>query len=129
MTGGAGIGGFFTPTGVGTIVAEGKEVREIDGRLYVLESPLRADFAMVRAAVGDPDGNLRFARTARNFNPLVATAATITVAEVDRLVGRGELDPDDVHLPGIYVSRVFEARQHKNTIEHRTTRSRLENTP
>ena len=127
--GGAGIGGFFTPTGVGTIVAEGKEVREIDGRLYVLESPLRADFAMVRAAVGDPDGNLRFARTARNFNPLVATAATITVAEVDRLVGRGELDPDDVHLPGIYVSRVFEARQHKNTIEHRTTRSRLENTP
>ncbi|MDX2021592.1 MAG: CoA transferase subunit A [Deltaproteobacteria bacterium] len=122
--GGAGIGGFFTRTGVGTVVAEGKEVREIDGQLYVLESPLVADFAIVRAAVGDPDGNLRFARTARNFNPLVATAAKITVAEVDKLVGRGDLDPDDVHLPGIYVTRLFEARDHKNTIEHRTTRTR-----
>src|SRR5215471_10803526 len=108
--GGAGIAGFYTPTGVGTVVAEGKEVREIDGRAYVLERPLRADFAIVRAAVGDPDGNLRFYRTARAFNPLVAMAADVTVAEVDRLVGRGELDPDDVHLPGIFVKRIFEAR-------------------
>ncbi len=122
--GGAGLGGFFTPTGVGTVVAQGKEVREIDGRLYVLEAPLRADFAIVRAAVGDPDGNLRFYRTARNFNPLVATAATITVAEVDELVERGALDPDDVHLPGLYVKRIFEARDNANVIEHKTTRPR-----
>jgi len=122
--GGAGLGGFFTPTGVGTVVAEGKEVREIGGRLYVLETPLVADFAIVRAAVGDPDGNLRFHRTSRNFNPIVATAATITIAEVDRLVERGQLDPDDIHLPGIFVSRIFEARDHKNPIEHMTTRKR-----
>lgn len=120
--GGAGIGGFFTPTGVGTVVSDGKEVREIDGRLHVLESPLRADVAIVRAAVGDPDGNLRFYRAARNFNPLVAMAADLTVVEVDRLVGRGELEPDDVHLPGIFVDRLFEAREHANVIEHRTTR-------
>jgi 3-oxoacid CoA-transferase subunit A len=122
--GGAGIGGFFTPTGVGTVVAEGKEVRELDGRRYVLERPLRGDLAIVRAAVGDPDGNLRFHRTARAFNPLVAMAADVTVAEVDRLVGRGELDPDDVHLPGLFVDRIFEARQHANPIEYRTTRPR-----
>jgi 3-oxoacid CoA-transferase subunit A len=122
--GGAGIGGFFTPTGVGTVVAEGKEVREIDGRAYVLERPLRGDLAIVRAAVGDPDGNLRFHRTARAFNPLVAMAADLTIAEVDRLVGRGELDPDDVHLPGIFVDRIFEARDHANPIEYRTTRAR-----
>lgn len=122
--GGAGIGGFYTPTGVGTVVTEGKEVREIDGRRFVLEKPLRADFAIVRAALGDPDGNLRFYRTARNFNPLVAMAADVTVAEVDRLVGRGEMDPDDVHLPGIFVDRLFEAREHKNIVEFRTTRAR-----
>jgi 3-oxoacid CoA-transferase subunit A len=122
--GGAGIAGFYTPTGVGTVVAEGKEVRELDGRQYLLEKPLRADFAIVRAAVGDPDGNLRFYRTARAFNPLVAMAADVTVAEVDRLVGRGELDPDDVHLPGIFVHHIFEARDHKNPIEFRTTRGR-----
>jgi 3-oxoacid CoA-transferase subunit A len=122
--GGAGIGGFFTPTGVGTVVAEGKEVRELDGRRYVLEKPLRADYAIVRAAVGDPDGNLRFYRTARAFNPLCAMAADVTVAEVDRLVGRGELDPDDIHLPGIFVHHVFEAREHANPIEFRTTRAR-----
>lgn len=122
--GGAGIGGFYTPTGVGTVVAEGKEVRQMDGRLYVLERPLKADFAIVRAAVGDVDGNLRFYRTARNFNPVVATAAAITVAEVDRLVDRGQLDPDDVHLPGLYVKRLFEAKDHANVIEHRTTRPR-----
>ncbi len=122
--GGAGIGGFFTPTGVGTVVAEGKEVREISGRLQVLELPLRGDIAIVRAAVGDPDGNLRFHRTARAFNPLVAMAADLTIAEVDQLVGRGELDPDDVHLPGIFVHRLFEAALHANPIEHRTVRTR-----
>jgi 3-oxoacid CoA-transferase subunit A len=121
---GAGIGGFYTPTGVGTVVAEGKEVREIDGRMQVLEGPLRGDVAIVRAALGDPDGNLRFHRTARAFNPLVAMAARLTIAEVDRLVGRGEIDPDDVHLPGVFVDRVFEARVHANPIEYRTTRLR-----
>jgi 3-oxoacid CoA-transferase subunit A len=120
--GGAGIGGFFTPTGVGTLVAEGKEVREIDGRTFVLEKPLRADLAIVRAAVGDRLGNLRFYRTSRNFNPLMATAADVTVAEVDRLVDVGALDPDDVHLPGLFVKRIVEVPQHKNVIEFRTTR-------
>ncbi len=120
--GGAGIGGFFTPTGVGTVVAQGKETRQIDGRSYVFERPLRADVALVRAAVADVDGNLRFYRTARNFNPLVAMAADLTIVEADRLVGRGEIDPDDVHLPGIFVHRIFEARDYKNIIEHRTTR-------
>ncbi len=127
--GGAGIAGFFTPSGVGTVVAEGKETREIDGRLYLLEKPLRADFAIVRAALGDPDGNLRFYRTARAFNPLVATAADVTVAEVDRLVGRGELDPDDIHLPGVFVDHIFEARDHKNAIEFLTTRPRAGGPP
>lgn len=122
--GGAGIAGFYTPTGVGTVVAEGKEVREIDGRRYLLERPLRADLAIVRAAVGDPFGNLRFYRTARSFNPLMATAATVTVAEVDRLVEVGQLDPDDVHLPGLFVERVVEVRAHRNVIEFRTTRKR-----
>ncbi len=122
--GGAGIAGFYTPTGVGTVVAEGKETREIDGRLYVLERPLHADYSIVRAAVGDPDGNLRFYRTARAFNPLVATAGDVVVAEVDRLVGRGELDADDIHLPGLFVDYIFEAREHRNPIEFRTTRPR-----
>jgi 3-oxoacid CoA-transferase subunit A len=120
--GGAGIAGFYTPTGVGTVVAEGKEVREIDGKRYLFERPLRADYAIVRAAVGDPDGNLRFYRTARAFNPLVAMAADVTVAEVDRLVGPGQIDPDDVHLPGLFVDHLFEARDHRNPIEFRTTR-------
>jgi 3-oxoacid CoA-transferase subunit A len=122
--GGAGIAGFYTPTGVGTVVAEGKEVRELDGRPYLLERPLRADYALVRAAVGDPDGNLRFYRTARAFNPLVAMAAEVTVAEVDRLVGRGQLDPDDIHLPGLFVDHIFAASDHRNPIEFRTTRPR-----
>jgi 3-oxoacid CoA-transferase subunit A len=122
--GGAGIAGFYTPTGVGTVVAEGKEVRELEGQRYLLERPLRADYAIVRAAVGDPDGNLRFHRTARAFNPLVAMAADVTVAEVDRMVGRGELDPDDIHLPGLFVDHIFEAREHDNPIEFLTTRPR-----
>jgi 3-oxoacid CoA-transferase subunit A len=122
--GGAGIGGFYTPTGVGTIVAEGKEVRELDGRKYLFERPLRADLAIVRAAVGDRMGNLRFHRTSRNFSPLMAMAADLTVAEVDRLVDVGQLDPDDVHLPGLFVKRIVEVREHKNVIEFRTTRKR-----
>jgi 3-oxoacid CoA-transferase subunit A len=122
--GGAGIGGFYTPTGVGTVVAEGKETRELDGRRYVLEKPLRADLAIVRAAVGDRFGNLRFYRTARSFNPLMAMAARVTVAEVDRLVDTGALDPDDIHLPGLFVQRVVEVKEHKNVIEFRTTRPR-----
>ena len=122
--GGAGIGGFYTPTGVGTMIAEGKEVREIDGRRYLLERPLHADLAIVRAAIGDRFGNLRFYRTARSFNPLMATAAAVTVAEVDRLVDVGQLDPDDVHLPGLFVTRIVEVREHKNVIEFRTTRKR-----
>jgi 3-oxoacid CoA-transferase subunit A len=123
--GGAGIAGFYTPTGVGTIVAEGKEVREIDGQSFILERPLRADLAIVRAAVGDVFGNLRFHRTARNFNPLMAMAADLTVAEVDKLVHAGGLDPDDVHLPGIFVKRVVEVKTHRDVIEHRTTRTLL----
>jgi 3-oxoacid CoA-transferase subunit A len=123
--GGAGIGGFYTPTGVGTVVGEGKEVREIDGKKYLFEKPLRADLAIVRAAAADLYGNLRFYRTARNFNPLMAMAADVTVAEVDRLHDRGAIDPDDVHLPGIFVKRIVEVRSHKDTIEHRTTRTLL----
>jgi 3-oxoacid CoA-transferase subunit A len=122
--GGSGIPAFFTPTGAGTVVAEGKEVRAFAGRPCVLETALVPDFAIVRAAVGDPLGNLRFYRTARNFNPLAAMAARVTIAEVDRLVAVGELDPDDVHLPGIFVQRVVHVPEHANVIEFRTTRPR-----
>jgi 3-oxoacid CoA-transferase subunit A len=121
--GGAGIGGFFTPTGAGTMVAEGKETRIIDGRPHVLETPLHADLAIVRAAVGDTFGNLRFYRTARSFNPLMAMAGRVTVAEVDKLVPLGALDPDDVHLPGLFVQRIVEVPLHRNVIEFRTIRS------
>jgi 3-oxoacid CoA-transferase subunit A len=121
--GGAGIGGFFTPTGVGTVVAEGKEVREIGGKPHVFEKPLRADLAIVRAAKGDSFGNLRFYRTARNFNPIMAMAANVTVAEVDRLVDRGAIDPDDVHLPGLFVKRIVEVPEHRDVIEQLTTRT------
>ena len=120
--GGAGIGGFFTPTAYGTIVAEGKETRVIDGRPYVLEMPLRADFAFVRAWKGDRRGNLVYRRTARNFNPMMATAAQLTIAEVETLVEPGQLDPDSVHTPGIYVKRIFEGRDYQRRIEKRTTR-------
>ncbi len=120
--GGAGIAGFYTPTGVGTVVADGKEIREIDGKRYLLERPLRADLAIVRAALTDRFGNLRFYRTARNFNPLMATAATVTVVEADRIVPRGAIDPDDVHLPGLYVKRIVVVPEHKDVIEHRKTR-------
>lgn len=121
---GAGIGGFYTPTGVGTVVAEGKETREIDGRRYLLEKPLHADFALIRAAKADPFGNLRFWRTARNFSPIMATAATVTVAEVDELVEFGGIDPDDVHLPGIFVKRIVHVPDHEDPFEYKTTRPR-----
>jgi 3-oxoacid CoA-transferase subunit A len=120
--GGAGIGGFYTPTGVGTLVAEGKEKRTFDGREYVLERPLKGDFALVKAWKGDKLGNLVFRRTARNFNPMMATAAATTIVEVEELVEVGALDPDQIHLPGIYVKRIFQGRGYEKRIEKRTTR-------
>lgn len=117
--GGAGIPAFFTPTGVGTKVAEGKEVREINGRKYVLEHSIRGDFAFVKAWKGDKFGNLIFRKAARNFNPVTATAGIITVAEVEELVEIGELDPDQVHVPGIYVQRIYKA-QFEKRIENLT---------
>ncbi|MCA9693280.1 MAG: CoA transferase subunit A [Myxococcales bacterium] len=122
--GGSGIAAFFTPTGAGTVIAEGKEVREFDGRAHVLERALVPDFAIVRAAVGDAYGNLRFYRTAQNFNPLAAMAGRVTIAEVDALVPAGALDPDDIHLPGVFVRRVVHVPEHHDYIEHRTTRPR-----
>jgi len=121
---GAGIPAFYTPTGVGTVVEQGKETREFDGRTYLLERALRADVALVRAARADRFGNLRFWRTGRNFAPAMATAARLTIAECDQLVDNGAIDPDDVHVPGIYVHRVVEVREHENPIEFRTVRKR-----
>ncbi|MFV8753468.1 CoA transferase subunit A [Nannocystaceae bacterium ST9] len=120
--GGAGIAAFFTPTGAGTVVAEGKEVREFDGRPHVLETALHPDFAIVRAARGDRFGNLHFYRTARNFNPLAAMAGRVAIAEVDELVDVGELDPDEIHLPGVFIQRIVHVPAHVNFIEYRTTR-------
>ena len=119
---GAGIGGFFTPTGYGTIVAEGKETRTIDGRNYVLEMPLGADFALVRAFKGDSLGNLVYRKTARNFNPVMATAARVTLAEVEHLVEPGDLDAASVVTPGVYVTHIFQCVQHEKRIERRTVR-------
>ena len=121
--GGAGIGGFFTPTGYGTLVAEGKESRMIDGTPYVLEAPIHADFAFVRARRGDRAGNLVYHRTARNFNPVMATAARITIAEVEELVEPGQIDPDQVITPGIFVKHILKGAGYENRIEKRTTRS------
>lgn len=121
--GGAGIPAFFTPTGVGTIVAEGKEVREFDGRPYVMERGLTGDFALVHAWKGDRHGNLVYRKTARNFNPMMATAGKITVAEVENLVEPGELDGDLVHTPGIFVQRVVVCRNNRKHIERHTVRS------
>lgn len=118
--GGAGIGGFFTPTGYGTIVAEGKETREIDGKHYVLEKPLHADFAFVKAWKGDRLGNLIYRRTARNFNPMMATAARVTIAEVETLVEPGELDPGSIATPGIFVSHILQGAPYEKRIEKRT---------
>ena len=119
---GAGIPAFYTPTGVGTVVAEGKEEREFEGRRYLLERALHADFALIRAHQADPFGNVRFFRTARNFAEAMATAAKTTVVECDELVGLGDLDPDDVHLPGAFVQRVIEVPTHEDIIEFRTVR-------
>jgi 3-oxoacid CoA-transferase subunit A len=122
--GGAGIPAFFTPTGVGTIVAEGKEVREFDGRPYVMEKALKADFALVKAWKADRWGNLMFRKTARNFNPVMATAAKITIAEVEEIVETGALNPDGIHVPSVYVKRVFLGSQGLKRIEKRTVRKR-----
>ncbi len=120
--GGAGIGGFFTPTGFGTVVAEGKETRIIDGRPYVLEKPLKADFAFVKAVRGDRLGNLVYRRTARNFNPMMATAAAVTIAEVEQLVEPGALDPEAIVTPGIFVKHIFQGAGYEKRIERRTVR-------
>jgi 3-oxoacid CoA-transferase subunit A len=120
--GGAGIPGFYTPTGFGTVVAEGKETREFGGRPYVLEHALKADFALIKAWKGDRWGNLVYRKTARNFNPMMATAAKITIAEVEHLVEPGELDPDQVHTPSVYVKRIFQGTDYEKRIERRTLR-------
>ncbi len=118
--GGAGIPAFYTPAGVGTEVAEGKETREFNGKMYLLEHGLRADFALVKAWKGDHAGNLIYKGTARNFNPMMAAAGKITIAEVEELVPAGELDPNQIHTPGIYVQRIFQGNNYEKRIEQRT---------
>lgn len=120
--GGAGIPAFFTKTGVGTIVADGKEIRQFNGEDYVMETGLTADLAIVKAWKGDKAGNLIFRKTARNFNPMMATAGKVTVAEVEELVEVGELNPNDIHTPGIFVQRIFQGKNFEKRIEQRTTR-------
>ncbi|NIK73388.1 3-oxoacid CoA-transferase A subunit [Thermonema lapsum] len=122
--GGAGIPAFFTPAGVGTEVAEGKEVREFDGKLYLMERWLRADYALVKAWKGDTMGNLIYRGTARNFNPMMAAAGKITIAEVEELVPAGELDPNEIHTPGIYVQHIYHGKHYEKRIERRTVRPR-----
>ncbi len=119
---GAGIPAFYTPTGVGTVVADGKETRTFHGREYLLEEALHADFALIRCRKADPFGNVRFNRTARNFAPAMCTAADTTILECDELVALGAIDPDDVHLPGLFVHRIVEVRQHEDPFEYKTTR-------
>jgi 3-oxoacid CoA-transferase subunit A len=120
--GGAGIPAFFTPTGVGTVVAEGKEAREFEGRMYIMERALQADFALVKAWKGDAWGNLVYRKTARNFNPMMATAARVTIAEVEHLVEVGDLEPDSIHTPSVYVKRIFKGERYERRIERRTVR-------
>jgi 3-oxoacid CoA-transferase subunit A len=120
--GGAGIPAFYTPTGYGTMVAEGKETREFDGRRYVLERGIRGEFAFIKAWKGDRWGNLIYRKTARNFNPMMATAADYVIAEVEELVELGQLDPDHVHTPGIYVNAIFQGSNYEKRIERRTVR-------
>ncbi|MBI5480375.1 MAG: CoA transferase subunit A [Deltaproteobacteria bacterium] len=122
--GGAGIGGFYTPTAYGTELAKGKETREIDGRWYVLEKPLTADFSLVKAFKGDRWGNLVYRRTAANFNPMIATCGKTCIAEVEQLVAVGELEPEHVHTPGIYVHRILQGTDYEKPIEQRTVRKR-----
>jgi 3-oxoacid CoA-transferase subunit A len=125
--GGAGIYGFYTRTGAGTQVAEGKETRVVDGDTYVLETGLTTDLALVRAWKGDTEGNLIYRKTARNFNPVMATAGRVTVAEVEQLVEVGSLEPDQIHTPGIFVQRIVEGHGYKRRIEQRTVRKRVPN--
>ena len=120
--GGAGIPAFYTPAGAGTVIAEGKEVREFNGRPHLLEHALHADFALIKAWRGDRMGNLVYRKTARNFNPVMATAATVTIAEVEQLVDPGTLDPDCIHTPGIYVHRIIQGTHYEKRIERRTVR-------
>jgi 3-oxoacid CoA-transferase subunit A len=122
--GGAGIYGFYTKTGAGTVVAEGKETRVVNGDTYILETGLTADIALVKAWKGDTEGNLVYRKTARNFNPMMATAGRITIAEVEELVEPGELDPDGVHTPGIFVQRIIKGAHYIKAIEQRTVRKR-----
>ncbi|MEQ8624982.1 MAG: CoA transferase subunit A [Vicingaceae bacterium] len=121
--GGAGIPAFFTPAGYGTEIAEGKEVREFNGKKYILEESLVSDFSIVKAWKGDTKGNLVFKATARNFNPIMAMAGKITIAEVEELVEPGELDPNEIHTPGIFVHRIFEGKDYEKRIEQRTVAS------
>jgi 3-oxoacid CoA-transferase subunit A len=118
--GGAGIPAFFTPAGYGTEVAKGKETREFEGKMYLMEHWLRADFSIVKAWKGDTAGNLVYKGTARNFNPMMATAGRVTIAEVEELVAVGELDPNEIHTPGIYVQRIFQGNKYEKRIEQRT---------
>ncbi|HXW91161.1 MAG TPA: 3-oxoacid CoA-transferase subunit A, partial [Terriglobales bacterium] len=120
--GGAGIAAFYTPTGVGTLVAKNKETREFAGRKYLMEHGLKADFALVKAWKGDAWGNLAYRKTARNFNPMMATAANVTIAEVEELVEVGELEPDMIHTPGIFVKRIVRGELYEKRIERRTVR-------
>ncbi len=121
--GGAGIPAFYTPTGVGTKIADGKEIRKFDDREFVLEKGITGDFAFVKAWKGDKFGNLIFRKTARNFNPMIATAGKITVAEVEELVEVGTLDPDQIHTPGVYIQRIFQGQNYEKRIEQRTTQA------
>ncbi len=120
--GGAGIPAFYTPTGVGTVVAEGKEIRDFDGRMYVMERGLRADLSIVKADVGDHSGNCIYRKTARNFNPMMATAGETCIVEVERLVPTGQLDADQIHTPGIFVDYILEGSNYEKRIEQRTNR-------
>ena len=123
--GGAGIPAFFTKTGVGTLVAEGKELRDFNGETYVMETGLVADLAIVKAHTGDTAGNLVYRKTARNFNPMMATAGKVTVAEVEHLVQPGMIDPDHIHTPGIFVQRIIEGKDYEKRIEQRTIRKKI----
>ncbi|TSB46013.1 CoA transferase subunit A [Alkalicoccobacillus porphyridii] len=125
--GGAGIPGFYTPTGVGTEIAKGKETKEFDGKTYLLERAIQGDVALVKAWKADPYGNLIYRKTARNFNPLAAAAGKITIAEVEEIVGVGELDPDFIHTPSIYVQHLFEGSNYEKRIERRTVREKQTN--
>lgn len=121
---GAGIPAFYTPTGVGTVVEDGKETKEFDGRRYLLERAIHGDIALVRAHTADRFGNLRFWRTGRNFNPVAATAAKLAIVECDTLVDNGAIGPDDVHLSGVYIHRILHVPEHENAFEYRTVRKR-----